>query len=143
MCEALEFGEVSLYGFYQTPLRQCGHPHAYLLKVPDDDPILLVLVCCFLHLFAHMFAERTPLLVMQLRFPHYLLRGMRVAILALLRALITIVALSFEGGAGGDLAEVDRAISLARALLHLLKLQSILQGANHLHIFYYLILCGI
>jgi hypothetical protein len=143
MCEALEFSEVSLYGFYLTLLRQCGHPHANFLKVPDDDPILFVLVCCFLHLFAHLLAERTPLLVMQLRFPHYLLRGMRVPALALLRTLITIVALSCEGGAGGNLAEIDCTISLARALLHLFNLQSILQGADHLHIFYYLILCGI
>ena len=102
-----------------------------------------MLVRCFLHLFARLFAEITPLLVVQLRFPHYLLRGMRVATFALLRTLITIVALSSEGGAVGDLTKVDRAISLAGALLHLLKLKSILQGTDHLHIFYYLILCGI
>jgi hypothetical protein len=77
------------------------------------------------------------------RFPHYLLRGMRVAALALLRTLIAIIALSFEGGAVGGVAEVDRAISLARAMLHLLELESILQGADHRYIFYYLILCGI
>jgi hypothetical protein len=61
---------------------------------------------------------------------------MRVATLALLRTLIAIVALSPERRAVGGLAEVDGAISLARALLHLLKLQSILQGADHMHIFY-------
>ena len=120
MCEPLEFREVSLNGFYLDPLRQCRHPHAFLLKVPDYDPVLVVLARCFLHLFARLFTESTPLLVMQLRFPHYLLRGMRVAALTVLRTLITIVALSFEGGAVGDGAEVDRAISLARALLHFL-----------------------
>ena len=102
-----------------------------------------MLARCFLHLFARLFAESTPLLVVQLRFPHYLLRGMRVVALALLRTLIAIVPLSFEGGAVGGVAEVDRTISLARALLHLLKLESILQGADHMYIFYYLIICGI
>ena len=113
MGERLEFGEITLDGLYQDTLRQCGHPDARLFKVPDDDPILVVLIRCFLHMFAHLFAERTPLLVMLLRFPHYFLRGMRVPTLALLRALIAIVALSSEGGAVGGLTEVDGAISLA------------------------------
>ena len=56
MGERLEFGVIPLNGLYQDPLRQCGHPDARLLKIPDDDPILIVLVRCFLHMFAHLLA---------------------------------------------------------------------------------------
>ena len=137
MGERLELVEISLKRFYQDSLRQCGHPDARLLKVPDDNTIFFVLNSCLVHILAHLFAERTPLLVMLLSFSHYLLRGMRVATLALLRALVAIVSLSSVGGAIQCIAKVDGLISLARTLLHLLELQPILQSADSVHIFYY------